>query len=333
MFYCSWCLYLLFCPRLLMKFDKAKRYTFKALPLITIIFLVFVGIILYRYLSNIDWKLVWLALSSISSIHLVLTSMIVLINYLLLSNYDLIGVRFLKIKGLSLKKILPSAFISYVFNFNLGAMIGGMGFRYRIYSGWKVPKIKIALLIVFTVLTTWLGYFFLIAMMLTFKSEWANLVPDLNTQYAKIIGIVLFISIAIYLYNTTLDRTIKIRKSSFHLPTLKLSLLQILLSTVQWCLPTGVIYFFLKSLGADVEFESVLFTYLVGAVAGVIARVPAGIGTIEAIFFRMNFSTTENTLAAILCFRFIYYIIPLFIAILSYLALEYYQKRLNSSLS
>lgn len=67
---------------------------------------------------------------------------------------------------------------------------------------------------------------------------------------------------------------------------------------------------------------------MIASVAGVLTHVPAGLGVLEAVFLRMNFEISSSLiLVALLSYRFVYYLLPLFIAIPSYLSLEYFQKK------
>lgn len=310
-----------------MEVKVLKRWAIKLLPIITIAFIIFVGKILYENISKINWSNVGNALSLVSWQTLAFAMVFVIANYAILTTYDYLGFKYLNIKSLRKYKIYPSAFVSYAFNFNLGALIGGLGFRYRIYTGWKIPKSQIGILVLFTVMTTWLGYIFLLSILLIFKSDWANYLPQLDPSLARALGIGTLLFIGFYFYLCHKKYILTINNKKLALPSVQLTLKQIMLSTIQWCLPSGIIYFFLQSLGTETSFGPVLFTYLIGAVAGVIARIPAGIGTIEAVFFKMDVANSDNTLAALLCFRFVYYLLPLAFAIISYFYIEYYQKK------
>lgn len=113
-----------------------------------------------------SWEEVKSALFKVSIPTVLLCFALAMLNYLILSSYDYLGFRYLKIPKINYKKIYPSAFISYAFNLNLGALVGGLGFRYRIYSGWGVDKSKIPLIMLFSTLSNWLGYTVIISFIL-----------------------------------------------------------------------------------------------------------------------------------------------------------------------
>jgi uncharacterized membrane protein YbhN (UPF0104 family) len=82
-------------------------------------------------------------------------------------------------------------------------------------------------------------------------------------------------------------------------------------------------------LNQQIEFATVLATFLISAIATLVARIPAGLGVVEAVFIgllRHRVPTTE-LLAAILVFRAIYHLAPLAVAGTMYLHAELRTKR------
>ena len=49
-------------------------------------------------------------------------------------------------------------FISYAFNLNLGALVGGVAFRYRLYTQLGLKLGVITRVLSLSMLTNWLGY-------------------------------------------------------------------------------------------------------------------------------------------------------------------------------
>jgi uncharacterized membrane protein YbhN (UPF0104 family) len=73
----------------------------------------------------------------------------------------------------------------------------------------------------------------------------------------------------------------------------------------------------------------VLAVLLVGAVAGVITHVPAGLGVLEAVFVALlsDQMPQARLLGALLAYRAIYYLVPLALATLAYVLTEVRAKR------
>jgi uncharacterized membrane protein YbhN (UPF0104 family) len=105
-----------------------------------------------------------------------------------------------------------------------------------------------------------------------------------------------------------------------------MALLQLAMSCANWSLIGGVIWFLLQ--GA-VGYPHVLAVLLVAAVAGVVTHVPAGLGVLEAVFVALlAHQVPEATLlGALLAYRGLYYLLPLTVATLGYLATEVRARR------
>jgi uncharacterized membrane protein YbhN (UPF0104 family) len=58
-----------------------------------------------------------------------------------------------------LRKIALASFAGYAFSYNFGATLFGTSIRYRLYSAWGVPLLKIVKLLVILGLTFWFGVF------------------------------------------------------------------------------------------------------------------------------------------------------------------------------
>jgi hypothetical protein len=121
-------------------------------------------------------------------------------------------------------------------------------------------------------------------------------------------------------------RTWTIRGHELTLPPLKLALLQLLISSINWSLMAGAMYILLDQ---KIPYPVVLEVLLVAAIAGVITHVPAGLGVLEAVFVALlsHQISTNELLAALLTYRAIYYLTPLAIATVVYLVVEARAKK------
>lgn len=311
-----------------MNTQKYKKIFNKLKPYLSALFLALVGYLVYESLSEVSWEEVKSALFKVSIPTVLLCFALAMLNYLILSSYDYLGFRYLKIPKINYKKIYPSAFISYAFNLNLGALVGGLGFRYRIYSGWGVDKSKIPLIMLFSTLSNWLGYTVIISFILFFRTREIQNLISLPTWSIYLCGGLTFSISLGYLFLCLRRFELNIKKIHFKFPEFKMALTQLALSMGQWLIASTIIYLLLQSFEASISFEQVLFTAMIASVAGVLTHVPAGLGVLEAVFLRMNFEISSSLiLVALLSYRFVYYLLPLFIAIPSYLSLEYFQKK------
>lgn len=122
------------------------------------------------------------------------------------------------------------------------------------------------------------------------------------------------------------DRRWVVRGHEIYLPPWRMALLQMGVSCLNWMLMAGIVYVLLQQ---KVAYTDVLTVLLVGAIAGVVAHVPAGLGVLEFVFVGLlSHQVSEGRLlAALLGYRAIYYIGPTLVAAAMYLAFELKARR------
>ena len=80
------------------------------------------------------------------------------------------------------------------------------------------------------------------------------------------------------------DRVWTVRGHELYLPPWRMAVLQMAISCLNWSLMAGVIYVLL---GQKIAYTDVLTVLLIGAIAGVVAHVPAGLGVFEFVFMAL----------------------------------------------
>ncbi|RYY79769.1 MAG: UPF0104 family protein, partial [Comamonadaceae bacterium] len=96
-------------------------------------FFALIAWLLVRQARGIDWGEVMTAFSRLPAITLAAAAMLAAASFVLYSTYDLLGRR-LTGHPLGTGTVMGVTFISYAFNLNLGSLVGGVAFRYRLYS-------------------------------------------------------------------------------------------------------------------------------------------------------------------------------------------------------
>ena len=110
------------------------------------------------------------AIAAMPTWHIVAASLLTALNYVILIGYDWLAVRWVGEKDLRSRKIALASFAGYAVSYNFGATLFGTSIRYRLYSAWGVPLVKIVKLLVFRVIYYWLPL--LIATALLGRNEW-----------------------------------------------------------------------------------------------------------------------------------------------------------------
>ncbi|MGJ7502521.1 lysylphosphatidylglycerol synthase domain-containing protein [Variovorax sp. ZT5P49] len=292
-------------------------------------FFALIAWLLVRQARTIDWEEVLDAIRALPLIFLLAAGALAACSFALYSTYDLLG-RYLTRHRLGTGTVMGVTFISYAFNLNLGSLVGGVAFRYRLYSRLGLANDTITRVLGFSMLTNWLGYLVVAGAAFCFWPM--TLPPDwkIDSGGLRILGAVLLMAALAYLVlcATAQGRTWRVRGHAFKVPGLSMALLQLAMSCTNWSLMGGVIWFLLQG---QVGYAHVLAVLLVAAVAGVITHVPAGLGVLEAVFVALLAHEVPQAklLGALLAYRGLYYLLPLVVATLGYLVTEARARRLR----
>lgn len=302
--------------------NKMARWRWLRRGLTLLFFAAVVGLLL-RLGSNVEWAAVWSGARASTATTLLLAALLAGISHALVSSFDLLG-RHVTGHGLPVGRVWLIAWVSYVFNLNLGALVGGAGFRWRLYSRRGLENAVIAQVYGLSVVTNWLAYLVLLGAVLLF---WPIALPDnwqLGRQGLTVIGVVAPLIAAVYVLACALAprRHWQWRGHDIDLPSGRVAMVQLLLSATNWLVIGTVLY---TLLGAKVDFALVLGVTLLAAVAGAITHVPGGLGVLEAVFVALlaHVLPQNEVLAALLTYRALYYLGPLVLAVFVFAIMEF----------
>ncbi|HEY0334709.1 MAG TPA: lysylphosphatidylglycerol synthase domain-containing protein [Stenotrophomonas sp.] len=287
-----------------------------------LVFLAVVAYLLVRAARAIDWAQVGQTLAGYSAATVFKACAITVASYLVYGGYELAARRDAR-HHLPAPRVMSMAAVAYAFSLNLGALLGGAGFRYRLYSRAGMGLATVGRVVAFVLVTSWVGYLTLAGAL--FVSGQVRPPPDwrLSGEALPWLGAGMLLLVAIYLVacQRMHGRVLHFRGRHFRLPSLPLALLQVVLSATNWAL-MALLVFVLMPPGVD--FPSVLGALLVAAVASAIAHVPAGLGVMEAVFIPLldHQASQSQLLAALLAYRAFYYLGPLVLAAMGYAVLE-----------
>jgi len=266
---------------------------------------------------RIDWAGAVAAVQALPAATLLAAAALAALSHGLYCCYDLIG-RHQTGHGLPRRSVVTVGFISYAFNLNLGSLVGGVAFRYRLYTQLGLGADVITHVLGLSLLTNWLGYVFVggLVLLLHPPALAAAWVP----AHPQVLGAVLLLAVAAYgaLCLGARRREWQLASHQLRLPSGRLALLQLALSSLNWLLIAAVVHVLLQQ---RVEYATVLGVLLLAAVAGVVTHVPAGLGVLEAVFLTLLSQLPQaELLGALLAYRFIYYLVPLALASALFLA-------------
>lgn len=294
----------------------------------TLVFFALVAWLLVEQGRAIDWQQVFAALRAYPPSLLLGVLALAALSLGLYSCFDLVG-RHYTGHTLRASTVLLVTFISYVFNLNLGSLVGGVAFRYRLYSRLKLDTATITRVLSLSMLTNWTGYLLLGGLIFAFSTPALPPGWKMGSGGLQILGFVLLATAAAYLLLCALSRqrSVTLRGHLLELPSGRLALLQVVMGATNWLIMSSLVFFLLQQ---KIAFPAVAGVLLVAAVAGVIAHVPAGLGVLEAVFVALlsHAMPTHQLLAALVAYRVIYYLVPLALATVIYLLMEVRAKKL-----
>ena len=276
---------------------------------------------------EIDWGEVLTALRALPLRTVALGAVVAVAAHAAFISYDLLARRYTGHR-LGIGRTAAVAGVCFAFNLNLGALVGGVALRYRLYSRFGLTPSVITRILGFSVLTNWIGYSALAGA--AFASGLVDL-PDtapISSTALRAFGGALLLLAAAYLAacRWSSRRRWNVRGHEIELPRARMAVLQIGASVTHWSLLATVLYVLLQG---KVGFVTVLGALLLSSVAGVITHIPAGLGVLEAVFLSLlsGAHPINQLLAALLAYRAVFYLGPLIIAGFAYLALELAARR------
>lgn len=283
--------------------------------------------LLWRYARLIEWREVAAAIASYPPSRLALAAMVSLVAYGWYCSFDVLARAYIGHK-LSLRRVVSIAFVCYAFILNLGGLVGGFGFRYRLYSHAGLGMATVWRVAAFAIATNWSGFLLLGGFALLFDP--LPLPPgwDVAASGLRVAGFAMVAALVAWLLMCAFSprRSWSPRGHDIELPTLRFALLQLALASASWLTIATILYVLMPDGASYFTTAGVL---ALSVIANLITRIPANLGVLEAVFIAMlgpQFGTPQ-ILAALLTYRAMFHIGPLLLAVLVYLFLEAHAQR------
>lgn len=298
---------------------------------LTTAFVVFIGWLLFNQARAMDWSAVWEAIKRLPTPVLAMAGALAFTSHGLYSTFDLFG-RYYTRHGVSVARTIGTTLIAYPFTLNLGSILGGATMRYRLYSRQGVPLASIGQVIGQSILINWLGYSLLAGAVFWL---WPPELPDgwsVGQHQLRWVGWAMAGATLAYLVACMLrhGRPLLIRGHAVPVPSLPVGLAQVALSATNWMVMGAAIWMLAQG---KAPYAAALATVLLGAVAGLISRIPAGLGVLEAVGVAVlsPHLPAPQALAAILAYRALYFFAPLALATLAFAAVEWRNRKKSRS--
>ena len=239
------------------------------------------------------------------------------VAYLVLTAYDALGTRFVG-HPLSYGRIAFASFTAYSLAHNIGfATLSGAAIRYRLYVLWGMAPLQIAGVVAFTSLTFVLGGLTLGGVVLLAVPHavpgfggWVP-TPVMHAVGVAMLGLVL----AYAVFGLVRRGPLVLFRTAIPLPGPRMAAAQVTLATVDVALTAAIFYVLLPD-ATGLTFLVFLAVYVTAYTAAMASHVPGGIGVFDGTILvgLSPYLDAATIVGALLVFRLLYYILPLFLA-------------------
>jgi phosphatidylglycerol lysyltransferase len=295
---------------------ERKRLLARLLPFGSVLFFAGALWLLHRELAGFHYHDVFDFLESLPYARVAQALVLTACGYLALTGYDVLAFRFIG-RPIPYWKVALASFIGYSFSNTLGLpLLTGTPIRLRFYAGWGVSALDIARVVLFGILTFWLGFLALGGVAFLIDPLVIPGSIHLGLLNARPIGILFLLIVAGYLLATVLWRKPVVwRGVEVALPRPRLALLQVADAMLDWAFAAAVLYSLLPP-SWNIAFPVLLGAFLFAQIAGLISQVPAGLGVFETLMILLlpRELPRAHVLAALVAFRGVYYFLPLLVA-------------------
>lgn len=287
---------------------KSRLFTTAKVIFASVLFILVV-IMLYRELSTINLKKTFLLFEKLDRVKLTSLFAFGALSIVLLSLYDWVMVRTMKLK-MTIWKVLR---ISYIIN-ALNALIGfggfiGAGVRFAVYKNYTKDTKTLMHYISLVLLSMLTGLSLLAILVVTHVFNAGHVLDKYPLVHVLMYIVALFLPVFIFI-------TIKKPVQKNHRFT---GVFLTLVSGLEWFAASLVLYFALLIVHVDVPFTNFLGIFIIAAIAGLISFIPGGFGAFDVVILfglkTLGFSE-EKIVLALVMYRFAYYIIPVIIALI-----------------
>ncbi|MFT0548444.1 bifunctional lysylphosphatidylglycerol flippase/synthetase MprF [Allopusillimonas ginsengisoli] len=270
---------------------------------------------IHRELAHFDVRTILRQIAAIPVQTIMLAAAATASSYLALTVFDWLALSWIGHR-FAYRRIALASFASYTLAHNVGfGMLSGGAVRYKLYGSWGLSVTEIAQIIGFVTLTTALGMSTILGMAAIGEGERLMALIGLPHWFGTAFGIILLLLPLAWLLLSGLNvGSLSWRKHVVSVPHLPIAAGQVVISILDNGFAAITLYVLLPdSIGFGLL--GFLGLFVVANTVGIISHVPGGIGVFDAtILLAVSHDASGSTVAALVAYRVIYYLLPLAIA-------------------
>ena len=312
-----------------MKVSDKRFFNLQRLnPVIALILFAAALWVLHDALHQVHYHHLLTQIRNIPAAHILSALGLTVISYTVMTGYDLLAIKYIR-HSLDKRKVILASFISYAFSNTIGlSLLTSTSIRYRLYSTWGLSTEEIARLVAFTVLTFWMGMVTVSGLVFIIEPAAIPVMGPLAAYTVRPIGIILTVMVFTYTLAVFFRKEpLTFKNWEIQLPSIPLTLTQLLVGTVDWALAGWVLFVLLPE---QVEFSFVQFLgiFVLAQIVALISHVPGGLGVFESMMLLSAPDIpADQLLSSMIIYRGIYYLSPLALAVLLLAANELLERK------
>lgn len=268
--------------------------------------------------TEIEWHDVRAAFHAIPPLAIAACVLLTVLSYLALTLYDHLALRIIG-SGIGWRTAALASFCSYTLSHNLGlAIVTGGSARLRIYGAAGLGPGDVARIIASASFAFWGGVFTLAALAMTLHPAAIALGGfALDPVVQRAIGIALLIGAMLLLAALgPAARSINLFGWTLTLPSRTQGLAQIGIACIDLAFASAALFVLVPHLSPAL-YPTFFLGYALAIIVALISHVPGGIGIFEGVIVATLPNVDQPVLiAALIAYRILYYLVPLFVAVI-----------------
>lgn len=283
--------------------------------------LALVAFLLHRALSRYSLHEIEAAMASIPRSRLALAGLCAAGSYACLTGFDALALRYVG-RRLPYWQSALASFTALSLGHNIGfAALSSGAIRYRFYARWGLSAGEIAKVILFCATTVGLGMLVLAGAAFLAEPDLAQAITGLDGRLISIFGALSAAVPLLYLLlSAALRRPLRIGRWSIQMPNMRLAVAQLVVGGLNFAMVALCLYQLLAAV-APVRYATVATIYTIANSVTLATHVPGGLGVIEGVVLLLL--PGVHVLAALLVFRFVYFLAPLCVGGLLFAVAEF----------
>jgi uncharacterized membrane protein YbhN (UPF0104 family) len=290
-----------------------KRFTSVIPKLMSVVLFGIALWAIYQQLHQYSVKEILQSVTSISTDRILISLALIVLNYGVITGYDTLAIHYIR-QSLPYRKIALVAILSTVISNNIGfAVLANSLIRYRFYSRWGITTLQVAGISAFCNLSYGLGQMTVGGFVFLIEPIPIPSALHLPFNSIHLLGVGCLSIVAAYVISSAFSqKSLKVLNWRIpHLP-LKITLVQIGISSLDWMLSAAIFYILLPT-PSLLSYPTCLGIYLLAQFAGVMSNVPGGLGVFETVMLLLLSPVfpSGKLIGSLLAFRGIYNFLPL----------------------